>query len=167
MNLCTVDAAPGTDRDPVVALTRLGRPMRKPPWWPAPLVAAAVVCLAAATVALPSASSARPAPAVSHWVDTWTARPQLTEPANMPPPPFTQPNLVLANSTVRQTVHTSIGGRRVRLQLFTAFGGADLPVTAVSVALPAGGKAGVSAIEAGSSRSVTFGGRPAVTIPTG
>ena len=23
-----------------------------------------------------------------HWVDTWTAMPQLTEPANLPPPPF-------------------------------------------------------------------------------
>jgi hypothetical protein len=23
-----------------------------------------------------------------HWVDTWTAMPQLTEPANLPNPPF-------------------------------------------------------------------------------
>lgn len=26
-----------------------------------------------------------------HWVDTWTAMPQLTEPANLPPPPFVRP----------------------------------------------------------------------------
>ena len=24
----------------------------------------------------------------NHWVDTWTAMPQLTEAANLPPPPF-------------------------------------------------------------------------------
>jgi hypothetical protein len=99
--------------------------MRKPLWWPAPLVAVAVLCLAAAAFALPSAQ--RPATA-ARWVDTWTAMPQLTEPANMPPP-FTQPNLVLANSTVRQTVHVSTGGRQLSLQLSNAFGGADLPVT--------------------------------------
>ena len=23
-----------------------------------------------------------------HWVDTWVSMPQLTEPANLPPPPF-------------------------------------------------------------------------------
>jgi lysophospholipase L1-like esterase len=138
--------------------------MRKPVWWPAALVGAAVLCLAATAFALPSAQ--RPAGG-ARWVDTWTAMPQLTEPANMPPAPFTQPNLVLANSTVRQTVHISTGGRQLRVQLSNAFGGADLPITAVSVALPAGGKAGVSAIAAGSSRQLTFGGRPSVTIPVG
>ncbi|MFC0541748.1 SGNH/GDSL hydrolase family protein [Kutzneria chonburiensis] len=137
--------------------------MRKPLWWPAPLVAAAVIGLAATTVALPSGQPA----AASRWVDTWTAMPQLTEPGNMPPPPFTQPNLVLANSTVRQTVHVTTGGRQLRLQLSNAFGGTDLPVTAVSVALPADGKAGVSAIKPDTSRTVTFAGQPSVTIPVG
>jgi hypothetical protein len=27
----------------------------------------------------------------SHWVDIWTAMPQLTEPANLPGPPFVSP----------------------------------------------------------------------------
>jgi lysophospholipase L1-like esterase len=138
--------------------------MRKPLWWTAPLVAAAVAGVAAATFALPTG---RPAAAASHWVDTWTAMPQLTEPGNMPPPPFTQPNLVLANSTVRQTVHVTAGGRQLRLQLSNAFGGTDLPVTAVSVALPADGKAGVSAIKPDTTRPVTFAGQPSVTIPVG
>jgi hypothetical protein len=26
--------------------------------------------------------------ATGHWVDTWTSMPQLTEPANLPLPPF-------------------------------------------------------------------------------
>jgi hypothetical protein len=63
--------------------------------------------------------------------------PQLTEPGNMPPAPFNQDGLVMADTTLRQTVHTSVGGRHIRLRFSNAFGGAALPVTAVSVALPA------------------------------
>ncbi|MFC7382345.1 SGNH/GDSL hydrolase family protein [Sphaerisporangium rhizosphaerae] len=102
-----------------------------------------------------------------HWVNTWVSMPQLTEPSNMPPAPFTQDGLVLADSTLRQTVHTSIGGRQVRLRFSNAFGGAALPITRVSVALPAGGQAGVSAIKPGTSQPVTFNGRPSVVIPVG
>lgn len=102
-----------------------------------------------------------------HWVDTWVTAPQLTEPANMPPPPFTQDNLVLADSTLRQTVHVSAGGQQVRLRFSNAFGGTALPITAASVALPLGGRAGVSAIQPGTSQPVTFGGRSGVVIPVG
>lgn len=101
------------------------------------------------------------------WVNTWTSMPQLTEPHNMPPPPFTGENVVLADSTLRQTVRVSIGGQQLRLRFSNAFGGAVLPITAVSVALPADGRAGVSAIRPGTSRPVTFNGRSAVDIPVG
>lgn len=103
----------------------------------------------------------------NHWVNTWTSMPQLTEPSNMPPAPFTQDNLVLADSTLRQTVHMAVGGRQMRLRFSNAFGGTALPVTAVSVALPAGGRAGDSAIQSGSSRKVTFHGRPSAVVPVG
>jgi lysophospholipase L1-like esterase len=103
----------------------------------------------------------------ARWVHTWVSMPQLTEPGNMPPAPFTQDGLVLADATLRQTVHTSVGGRHIRLRFSNAFGGAALPITAVSVALPAGGAAGVSAIVPGSSRPVTFNGRSSVVIPVG
>jgi len=93
--------------------------------------------------------------------------PQLTEPANLPPAPFTRNNLVLDNSTLRQTIHVSVGGQHLRLRFSNAFGGADLPITGVSIARPAGGRAGVSAIQAATSRSVTFDGRPSVHIPVG
>ncbi|NUP00475.1 MAG: SGNH/GDSL hydrolase family protein [Nonomuraea sp.] len=102
-----------------------------------------------------------------HWVDTWTSMPQLTEPGNMPPPPYTQDNLVLADTTLRQTVRVSAGGRHVRLRFSNAFGGAPLPLTRVSVALPDGGKAGVSAIQPGTARPVTFHGRPSTVVPVG
>ncbi|MEU3415670.1 SGNH/GDSL hydrolase family protein [Streptomyces sp. NPDC006658] len=121
------------------------------------------------------APSGRSAPARSaalttgsgHWLDTWVSMPQLTEPGNMPPAPFTESDRVFDNATLRQTVHVAVGGKRVRLRLSNAFGGAELPVTAVSVARPAGGKAGVGAIVPGSSRRVTFGGQPGFDIPQG
>ncbi|MEW2619083.1 SGNH/GDSL hydrolase family protein [Streptomyces sp. NPDC048106] len=106
-------------------------------------------------------------PAAGHWVNTWTSMPQLTEPGNMPPAPFTQPGKVFADSTVRQTVHVSVGGTHLRLRFSNAFGGADLPITGVSVALPADGRAGVGAVQAGTTREVTFDGRSATVVPVG
>jgi len=102
-----------------------------------------------------------------HWVLSWTSMPQLTEPANLPPAPFTQDNLVLFDSTVRQTIRVTMGGPNIRLRLSNAFGGAPLPGTAASVALPTGGRAGVSGIQAGTSRPVTFSGRSSIVVPIG
>ncbi len=93
--------------------------------------------------------------------------PQLTEPHNMPPPPFTQDGLVLANATLRQTVRVTTGGRRMRLRFSNAFGGTVLPITAVTIALPKDGHAGVSAIQPGTVRRVTFSGRSSVDVPKG
>ncbi|MFJ8958436.1 SGNH/GDSL hydrolase family protein [Lentzea sp. NPDC102401] len=101
------------------------------------------------------------------WITTWTSMPQLCEPHNMPPPPFTQDNLVLADATLRQTLQVSVGGRRMRLRFSNAFGGAVLPITAVTVALPVDGRAGVSAVQPGTVRRVTFGGRASVNVPVG
>jgi lysophospholipase L1-like esterase len=105
--------------------------------------------------------------AAGQWVNTWTSMPQLTEPGNMPPPPFTQDGLVMADTTLRQTVRVTVGGPHLRLRFSNAFGGSALPITAVSVALPAGGQAGVTAIEPGTVRPVTFNGRASTVIPVG
>jgi lysophospholipase L1-like esterase len=102
-----------------------------------------------------------------HWVGTWAAMPQLTEPDNLPPAPYTGPDRVLADATLRQTVHVSLGGTRLRLRLSNEFGGAPLPITAAAVAGPAGGRAGVSGIDADTSRPVTFAGRTSVVVPVG
>ncbi len=135
----------------------------------------AAAALAAAAVAVPvviraglnhKATPATPKPG-THWVDTWVSMPQLTEPSNMPPPPFTQGNLVFADATLRQTFHASVAGHQIRLRFSNAFGGAALPITAVSVALPAGGQAGASAIVPDSVHPVTFHGRPSVVVPVG
>jgi len=62
----------------------------------------------------------------------------------------------------------SIGAPRIRIQICNTFGGSDLPITAASVALPEGGKAGVGGIQASTLKAVTFGGgKDSITIPRG
>jgi lysophospholipase L1-like esterase len=100
-------------------------------------------------------------------VHTWAAAPQPAEPGDLPPVPFVRGGRALAGTTLRQTIRVSVGGTRLRLRLSNAYGGAPLSVGAVSVALPAGGRAGVGAIQPGSGREVTFQGRAAVTVPGG
>ncbi|MGZ3144730.1 SGNH/GDSL hydrolase family protein [Lentzea chajnantorensis] len=128
------------------------------------LGAAAATVVAGSTT---TAGAATPPRGRERWVGTWASMPQLTEPHNMPPAPFTQDGLVLADATLRQTVRVTIGGRRLRLRFSNAFGGATLPITAVTVALPAGGRAGVSAVEPGSTRRVTFNGSPSADLTPG
>jgi lysophospholipase L1-like esterase len=100
-------------------------------------------------------------------VAIWAAAPQPAEPPDLPPPPFTRDGLVLPDSTLRQTIRVSAGAQRVRLRLSNAYGGTDLCVASVYLARPAGGRAGVSGIEPGTSRALTFAGRPGVVVPAG
>jgi lysophospholipase L1-like esterase len=118
-------------------------------------------------------------PADEHWVGTWAtavvARPQTppAPPAATGPPPF-QANrcppapppratfIQFDNQTIRQIVHTSLGGPRLRVVLSNAYGTDPLMIGAAHVAL----READAAIQAGSDRALTFGGRPTVTIPT-
>ncbi len=92
-----------------------------------------------------------------HWVGTWGASPQLTEPKNLPPPPG------LAGNTLRQVVQVSIGGEKLRVRFSNAFGTAPLTISAAHIALSAGG----AAIKTESDTVLTFDGRSSVTIPPG
>ena len=77
----------------------------------------------------------------------------------MPPAPFMQPGRVIERHDAAADRARVARRRRDPAALLNAFGGAPLPLTSAAVALPAGGKAGVSATQAGSSRRVTFGER--------
>jgi lysophospholipase L1-like esterase len=69
---------------------------------------------------------------------------------------------------LRQTLHVSIGAERLRIQISNTFGGSDLPITAASIALPAGGKAGVAGIDTATLKPLTFNnGSASITIPRG
>ncbi len=123
--------------------------------------------------------------AQEHWVATWAASPQTPRfsfpripapaaqpnaaqpapgaPANPPPPPLFPAPPTINNQTVRMVVHTSIGGRRVRVQLSNAFGTNPLPIGAAHLALHDKD----SSIVAGSDHALTFSGRASAVIPPG
>src|SRR5438105_11428304 len=111
------------------------------------------------TLALAAAVACAPASATprQQWVGTWTAAQQLVEPRNMPPAPG------LSGSTLRQLIHTSVGGSTLRVRLANTFGDGPLAVTAAHVARSLGG----SAIEVASDRALTFAGADSVRIAPG
>ena len=77
--------------------------------------------------------------------------------------PGTTPTEFAANTTLRQIVHTSIGGSTVRVRLSNEIGTQPLVIGAAHVAVRSTG----SGIASGSDRTLTFGGRASVTIPPG
>ena len=121
----------------------------------------------------------------AHWVGTWTTsevgRPQVPPPPAAPAPiaapvpgqaPLPPPAPVAAipapfmnfnNQTLRQIVHTSIGGVRTRVVLSNSFGTAALTIGAAHIGL----RDHDASIVTGSDRVLNFGGRPTVTIPPG
>jgi lysophospholipase L1-like esterase len=71
--------------------------------------------------------------------------------------------LVFENQTLREIVHTTIGGGMVRVRLSNAFASDDAEIAAAHIAQRGNG----ADIVAASDRPLTFSGRPAVTIPPG
>ncbi|MFC5823544.1 SGNH/GDSL hydrolase family protein [Nonomuraea insulae] len=69
----------------------------------------------------------------------------------------------LEDQTVRQVVHTSVGGDALTLRLSNEHGDKALRLGAVHVAAGTGG----TDIDPASDREVTFGGRRVVTLPAG
>ncbi len=106
-----------------------------------------------------------------HWVSTWATSAQIyrapapatppgppAAPANPAPaaatPPRPRPPQSFSNQTVRMVVHTSIGGKRLRLQLTNPFGGMPVEIGSAHIAL----REKESAIVAGSDRAITVSG---------
>src|SRR5580698_5134251 len=122
-----------------------------------------------------------------HWVSTWATSPQqprafpprpaattqaaaspaATAPASTatptPAPPRPQPITSFHDQTLRMIAHTSIGGKRVRIELSNAFGSTPLLIGEAHIAL----RLKESAIVAASDRTLRFGGQPACWIPAG
>ncbi|HLK46833.1 MAG TPA: SGNH/GDSL hydrolase family protein [Bryobacteraceae bacterium] len=113
--------------------------------------------------------------AQEHWVATWAASPQLVRPPAAPaaPPARAQgaapapagppPIASFSDQTIRMTVRTSLGGSRFRVQFSNTYGTAPLALGAAHIAL----HGQESAIVAGSDRTLTFNGKPAISIPPG
>ena len=126
-----------------------------------------MLCLGLMLLPVSSRAGPRGLSAEGHWVSTWVSMPQLTETSNLPPAPFTGDSAVFVDSTIRQTVHSSIPGKKIRIRFSNAFGDTALTINAARIALPAGGAAGVSAIDPKTDRPLLFQGNASVTIPTG
>jgi len=95
------------------------------------------------------------AAAPTRWVGTWAASPFDGDPWHQVP--------TVVDSTLREIVHTSIGGNAVRVHLTNEFGKEPLRVDAVSVAM----SAGISSVDAASLHNLTFGNSPSIVIPAG
>jgi lysophospholipase L1-like esterase len=96
-----------------------------------------------------------------HWVTTWGTAPQLTEPGNLPPVP-------LANSTLRQFVRTSVGGKQIRVRFSNAYGTNSVTINSSHVALAtAASSAGNGEIDPATDKALTFRGAPGAVIPPG
>ncbi|MGA2176892.1 MAG: SGNH/GDSL hydrolase family protein [Verrucomicrobiota bacterium] len=101
------------------------------------------------------------AAAAGHWLTTWGCGPQLTEPRNLPPAP-------LANGTLRQFAHVTVGGKHLRLRLSNAYGTNSVTINSVHMALSAGaGSAGHGDINPATDKALLFGGAPLITLPPG
>ncbi|HEY0449787.1 SGNH/GDSL hydrolase family protein [Actinophytocola sp.] len=90
------------------------------------------------------------------WVGTWAAAPAngvASAPNGYP------------NYSIRNVVHTSVGGSQARVRLSNAFGTSPLTLGRVTVAVAA--EAGSPRAVAGSMRTLTFGGSPTVIVPVG
>ncbi|NNG84478.1 SGNH/GDSL hydrolase family protein [Streptomyces cacaoi] len=97
------------------------------------------------------------APASSgNWVGTWSASPAAAE-------PHTSDGF--SNMSIRNVVHTSVGGTGARIQLSNLFGNRPLTISHATIALAAAPSNPTAA--AGTMRRLTFGNKPTVTIPAG
>ena len=92
----------------------------------------------------------------SRWVATWSA-------PSMPHGSAFGASRSFDNQTVRQIVHISAGGSRVRVKLSNEYGVGPLIVGSANVALQSAG----ASIVPESNRALTFRGRTAVVIPQG
>jgi lysophospholipase L1-like esterase len=110
--------------------------------------------LAALCLAVPGKAQA---PGV--WVGSWSSAQQIPEPQNA------LPAQDMADATVRQIVHLSIGGNELRVHLSNTFGTEPLHFTSVHIARPL--SASSRDIDPASDRALTFSGKADVTVPAG
>lgn len=90
------------------------------------------------------------------WLSTWTASADRNN-------NITTPQNFNAATTIRQIVHTSVGGNQVRVRLTNEFGQSPVTVGPVHIAVSAGG----SKIYPNTDRTLTFGGKTSVTLYAG
>jgi lysophospholipase L1-like esterase len=94
-----------------------------------------------------------------HWVGSWASAQQAPAPKDVTAPEE------FHDASVRQIVHLSVGGNRLRLRLSNLYGTQPLVLAGVHVARAHGGASSV--IDPASDRVVRFDGQGEVIIPAG
>jgi lysophospholipase L1-like esterase len=102
--------------------------------------------------------------AEERWVGTWATGQQLVEAGNVPASPY------LANNTLRQVVHATLGGSRIRVHFsnkYTTTGG-PITINSAHIAVSANSSPVNGAIITSTDTALTFnGGSSSVTIAAG
>ncbi|MEU5767535.1 SGNH/GDSL hydrolase family protein [Streptomyces asoensis] len=111
---------------------------------------------AAAVAAAPGPGDAAPV-STGVWVGAWAAAPVGGEPGTAADG--------TAGRTVRNVVHTSVGGTSARVTLSNLYGTGPLTVTHTTLAVAAGD--GSAAADPDTLRRLTFGGATTVVVPAG
>jgi lysophospholipase L1-like esterase len=148
-----------------------------------------IAIIVAAGLNLWAAGSGMPAQAADGWVGTWSTAEVGRPLSPLPPAPLLPPFMVnqcpvpatsavvpppgqsfaplpfaqFTNRTLRQIVHTSIGGTKVRVLISNAYGTAPVMIGAAHIAL----RDKEGAIRGASGGALKFSGRPTMTIPPG
>ena len=94
----------------------------------------------------------------ARWVGTWASAQMLLDGPDVGPDDF-------KDATLREVVHVSAGGSRIRLHFSNAFGTAPLQIQMVHVAKPA--SVANCRIDAATDKPLRFAGNTAVVIPPG
>jgi lysophospholipase L1-like esterase len=95
--------------------------------------------------------------APQRWVTTWTTANAASDPPT-----------VFSNQTIREIVHTTIGGGSVRIRLSNTFGTRAIRLDAVFIGLQKPGlQRDGAALAPRSNHEVTFGGSRSIAIPEG
>ncbi|MEU7157226.1 SGNH/GDSL hydrolase family protein [Streptomyces chrestomyceticus] len=135
--------------------TPVGRPLSSTAGMVALLVLAAVLLSACGDGTQDSSGDDRP-PSAERWAGTWSAAAAAAEPGKLDG---------YADTSIRNVVHTSIGGTSARIQLSNLYG--TRPLSVGHATLARASAPGDPAATPGTMRRLTFSGRPAVTVPAG
>jgi len=123
----------------------------------AALAGCLVLALATGCAPTPANPDSRPSTTTADgWVGTWGASPAGAKAGT---------ETGYAGYSIRNVVHTSVGGTSARVRLSNAFGGVPVLMGHVTIAVAAG--AGTADAVPGSVRELTFGGRSSVSLPAG
>ncbi|HEX2585241.1 MAG TPA: SGNH/GDSL hydrolase family protein [Steroidobacteraceae bacterium] len=106
-----------------------------------------------------SLAATKETPVSTKWVGSWASSQLQTEPKDM------LSGDDVTDSTIRQVIRLSAGGKRIRIVFSNAFSNSPLKIDAANVAVS--GDTASSRIKADTVQAITFSGQSEVIIPSG